>query len=237
MTPAALTPKSRERVLVIEDEEDIAELLKVNLEGQGYSVKVASTGEAGIKAVQAEKPGLVLLDLMLPGMDGLEICRKLRAEESKGRIPIVMITAKGSEEDVVRGLEAGADDYVTKPFSPKVVLARVQAVLRRADQQPKPKEDGSVEIHELKIHPGRHLAIVGGERLDLTPSEFNLLLFLAKRPGWVFTRTQIVDAIRGENYAVTERSIDVQVVGLRKKLGKFDHYVETVRGVGYRFSE
>ncbi|HTL11389.1 MAG TPA: response regulator transcription factor [Bdellovibrionota bacterium] len=226
------------RVLVIEDEEDIAELLKVNLEGQGHEVRVAHTGEDGLKAVQASEPDVVLLDLMLPGMDGLEICRRLRANAApKTRIPIVMITAKGGEDDVVKGLEAGADDYVTKPFSPKVVLARVQAVLRRSQQPAPEKADGSVQIRELHIHPGRHVVTLAGERLDLTPSEFNLLLFLARRPGWVFTRSQIVDAIRGENYAVTERSIDVQVVGLRKKLGKFEHYVETVRGVGYRFQE
>jgi len=151
-------------------------------------------------------------------------------------LPIIILTAKGEEADIVAGLELGADDYITKPFSPRVLLARVRAVLRRRQAEPKVETD-ALELHELTIHPGRHEVLVQGQPVDLTSTEFRLLSFLARRPGWVFTRSQIVRGVQGEDYSVTERAVDVQIVGLRKKLGSAGKYIETVRGVGYRFKE
>ena len=223
-------------VFVIEDEGDIAELMRYNLSLEGFQVEVFLTGEAGLKALESKTPDLLLLDLMLPGVDGLDICRRVKESSHKSQIPIIMVTAKGEEQDVVRGLELGADDYISKPFSPKVLIARAQAVIRRG-HRPQESDESIVEREGLYIHPGRHEVKVLGEKIDLTNSEFQILYFLAKRPGWVFTRTQIVDALHGENYAVTDRSIDFQMVGLRKKLGSLGHYIETVRGVGYRFKE
>ncbi len=181
-------------------------------------------------------PDLIVLDLLLPAVDGLEVCRRLKSDHRTRHIPIIMLTAKSEESDMVAGLELGADDYVTKPFSPRVLLARVKAILRRKAKTA-PDDDGAIRIRELTIHPGRHEVLLSGEPLDLTYTEFRLLHFLARKPGWAFTRSQIVDAVKGEDYPVTERSVDVQVAGLRKKLGQFGAYVETVRGVGYRFKE
>jgi two-component system phosphate regulon response regulator PhoB len=176
---------------------------------------------------------------MLPGMDGLEVCRTLKKESRTERIPIIMVTAKGDEADVVTGLEMGADDYVTKPFSPRVLLARVKAVLRRPARTkvPEPGSAPMIRLYDLEIDPGRHRATVKGKLIELTSTEFTLLYFLASRPGWVFTRYQIVDAVHGSDYPVTDRSIDVQIVGLRRKLGPAGKYIETVRGVGYRFMD
>ncbi|MCB0392308.1 MAG: response regulator transcription factor, partial [Bdellovibrionales bacterium] len=187
-------------------------------------------------ALEQTSPDLLLLDLMLPGVDGLEICRRVKQSSQKKHIPIIMVTAKGEEHDVVRGLELGADDYVSKPFSPKVLIARSKAVIRRG-KNPIENEEGLIDREGLFIHPGRHEVKIDNEKIELTNSEFQILHFLSRRPGWVFTRSQIVDAIHGENYAVTDRSIDFQMVGLRKKLGRLGAYIETVRGVGYRFKE
>jgi two-component system alkaline phosphatase synthesis response regulator PhoP len=228
------TLKQNALIYVIEDEQDIAELVRFNLALQGYKVEAFLTGETGLAAVQKQKPDLIILDLMLPGLSGLEICKRLR--NNGPHIPIIMVTAKGEEQDVVKGLEAGADDYVAKPFSPKVLIARVEAVLRRA-QAPQKTESEVVEQAGLQINPGRFEVRINGEKVDLTRSEFSILHFLAQRPGWVYTRMQIVEAIRGENYAVTDRTIDFQMVGLRKKLGEMGSYIETVRGVGYRFKD
>lgn len=225
------------KICVIEDEEDIARLIQYNLSLEGFEVNCSLTGEAGLESVKNDPPELIILDLMLPGLDGLTVCERLKAREATRNIPIIMVTAKGEEADMVRGLELGADDYVTKPFSPKVLTARVKAVLRRSSEFVPLKENEVIKIHELMVHPGRHEVCVKEEKIDLTNSEFKILQFLAGRPGWVFTRSQIVDAIRGENYAVTDRSIDFQIVGLRKKLGIASDYIETVRGVGYRFKE
>lgn len=227
----------KKTVLIIEDEEDILALLHFNLIKAGYLVLCAAHGEEGLSAALSHPPDLILLDLMLPGLNGLEICRMLRNEESTRELPIIMLTARGEEEDIVRGLELGADDYITKPFSIKVLLARVQTVLRRRSE---PGEAGSAEElvrGELRIHSGRNLVQVAGETVDLTYTEFRVLEALAQRPGWVFTRYQIVNAVRGEDYAVTDRAVDVQIAGLRKKLGRCGEYIETVRGVGYRFRE
>ncbi len=227
---------AKEHILVVEDEEDIQELITYNLTKEGYQVTAVASGEDAMTAVRKQPPDLILLDLMLPGTDGLEVCRMLRNDTATGDIPIIMVTAKGEEADVVVGLELGADDYVTKPFSPKVMIARVRAVLRRRRVHPD-DESADIKIHDLIIKPGRHEALVDGEKVDLTVTEFRLLHLLARRPGWVYTRYQIVDALHGEDYPVTDRSIDVQIVGLRKKLGQAGSYIETVRGVGYRFKD
>jgi two-component system phosphate regulon response regulator PhoB len=228
-------------VLVVEDEEDIRELVSYNLLKEGYQVAGVASGEDALAAVESKTPDLILLDIMLPGLDGLKVCRKLKENPEFESIPIVMLTAKGEEADIVAGLNMGADDYVTKPFSPKVLLARLQAVLRRAeanrDASPEEQESETVEIRELMIHPGRHEVFVRRKPVELTATEFKLLHFLAQRPGWVFTRQQILDGVHGDNYAITDRAVDVQVVGLRRKLGTAGDYIETVRGVGYRFKE
>jgi two-component system phosphate regulon response regulator PhoB len=171
---------------------------------------------------------------MLPGIDGLEVCRALKRDGRTGDIPIIMLTAKGEEADIVTGLELGADDYVTKPFSPRVVLARVRTVLRRRQAEPLAAGE-PVRIHEMVIHPGHHEVLVEDQPLDLTVTEFRLLYLLAGRPGWVFSRAQIVKMVHGDDYPASDRSVDVQVVSLRKKLGPYGKYVETVRGIGYRF--
>ena len=196
----------------------------------------ADCGEEALKLVPKHSLDLILLDLMLPGIDGLEVCRRLKQETVTRTIPVVMLTAKGEESDIVAGLEIGADDYITKPFSPKVLIARLRALLRRKTKN-EIDEESPIETHGLLIHPGRHEVLLGGKPLELSFTEFKILQFLASRPGWVFTRYQIVDAVRGEEYSVTERSVDVQIVGLRKKLGKLGNCIETVRGVGYRFKE
>ncbi len=227
---------AKESLLVVDDEEDILELLNYNLSKEGYQTTGVTSGEEALQAIKAKAPDLVLLDLMLPGMDGLEVCRLLKSEAGTKHIPIIMLTARGEEADVVTGLELGADDYITKPFSPRVLLARVRAVLRRRKTM-LPAAEAPLRIHELEIHPGRHEVLVEGQRLDLTLTEFRLLHLLASRPGWVFTRSQIIDKVHGENYPATDRSVDVQIVTLRKKLGICGKYLETVRGVGYRFKD
>ena len=227
----------KKTILVVEDEEDILALLHFNLIKVGYNVDCASHGEEALAVVGANIPDLILLDLMLPGIDGMEICRRLRADDATSEIPIIMLTARGEEEDIIQGLELGADDYVTKPFSIKVLLARVQTVLRRRSELQQQTDTEELIRGELHIYPGRSLVLVAGKAIDLTFTEFKVLEALASRPGWVFTRYQIVNAVRGEDYAVTDRAVDVQIAGLRKKLGTCSHYIETVRGVGYRFQE
>ena len=228
-------------ILVVEDEEDLLELVAHNLSRGGYTVHTAQTGEAGLKLARELNPDLVLLDIMLPGMDGLAVCRRLKDDGATRSIPVMMMTAKGEESDIIAGLETGADDYITKPFSQKVLSARVKAVLRRGDWGDGPTPETSsgevLKLHDLLIHHGRREVSVFGRPVELTFSEFGILAFLAKRPGWVFTRGQIVDAVRGENHPVTERSVDVLIVGLRKKMGQGGDWIETVRGVGYRIKE
>jgi two-component system alkaline phosphatase synthesis response regulator PhoP len=227
---------AKERILVVDDEEDILELVEYNLAKAGYRPSVASTGGDALKAAREQLPDLILLDLMLPGLDGISVCTILKNAPRTRDIPIVMLTAKGEERDVVRGFEAGADDYVTKPFSPRILLARVQAVLRGRGRGAQ-DDDAPLRAHGLVIHPGRHEVAIDGRPVDLTHTEFRVLHTLARRPGWVFTRSRIVDAVRGEGYPVTDRAVDVQIVGLRKKLGEHGKLIETVRGVGYRFKE
>ena len=226
----------KERILVVEDEQDILELVRYNLARENYQVSCASSGEEALRIATSETLNLIVLDLMLPGIDGLEVTRRLKSNLRTQNIFIVMLTAKGSEADIVTGLELGADDYITKPFSPRVLLARIKAVIRRSTSE-KPEDNTVIRIHNLTIHPGRREVHVGEKPVTLTYTEFQVLNYLVRRPGWVFTRSQIVDAVRGDDYPVTDRSVDVQIVGLRKKLGSAGRYVETVRGVGYRFKE
>jgi len=226
----------KEKIFVVDDEEDILELVNFVLSKESYRVQKFVSGEDLLKGIKADKPDLLLLDLMLPGIDGFDICKIIKNDENLSDIPIIMLTAKGDEVDVVSGLELGADDYIVKPFSARVLTARIKAILRRG-KSILSNDDNVIEVEDLKIHPGRHEVSIDGKHLDLTFSEFRLLQLLAQKRGWVYTRYQIVDALRGSDYPVTERAIDVQVVGLRKKLGDHGRYIETVRGVGYRFKD
>lgn len=228
---------SKETILIVDDEEDIIELIKYNLKNEGYSILTAQTGEKAIKIARQSRPDLIVLDLMLPGIDGLEVTKTLKNDAQTRHVPIVMLTARGEESDIVTGLELGANDYISKPFSPKVLVARIRAILRRRRENSTHTFDRIKQEGDLIIDRAKHVVTIKGRPLDLTLSEFELLSFLADKKGWVFTRGQIVDAIRGENYAVTERSIDVVIVGLRKKLKNYASAIETVRGIGYRFKE
>jgi two-component system, OmpR family, alkaline phosphatase synthesis response regulator PhoP len=236
--PAVLSAVSMavEKILVVDDEEDLLELIGYNLGKEGYRVTCVASGEEAIRETKQALPDLVLLDLLLPSVDGLDVCKAIKADPKTQHIPIIMLTAKSEEADVVTGLELGADDYLTKPFSPRVLLARIRAILRRK-AKPTDEDPSAIRAHNLVIHPGRHEVLISGKPVDLTFTEFRLLHFLARKPGWAYSRGQIVDAVKGEDYPVTERSVDVQVVGLRKKLGDEGIYIETVRGVGYRFKE
>jgi len=226
----------KENILVVEDEEDILDIIRVTLTREGYRVTGVTSGEDALRSVLSRAPDLVLLDLMLPGISGLEVCRRIKGDPRTASIPVIMVTARGEETDIVTGLELGADDYIPKPFSNRVLVARIHAVIRRK-KETAVDPNTPIRIHDLTIHPGRHEVICRQERIELTATEFRLLGVLARRPGWVMTRDQIVNAVKGEDYPVTERSVDVQIVGLRRKLGKRGAYIETVRGVGYRFSE
>ena len=227
---------SRQSVLVVEDEEDIMEVIRFNLEKEGYEVHQALSGEKALQVIENNLPSLVLLDLMLPGINGLDLCRIFKQNDRTKAIPVIMLTAKSEDADIVAGLEMGAEDYITKPFSPRVLVARVRTILRRRESGV--KDDSSViQVEGMQIHPGRHEVTMGDNVVDLTPSEFRILHYLARRPGWVYSRDQIIDAIRGHGYVVTDRAIDVQVVGLRKKLGDYGKLIATVRGIGYRFRD
>ncbi|KGE70657.1 response regulator [Spirochaeta lutea] len=224
---------SREKILVVDDEEDILTLIEYNLLKEGYQVLTAATGEAGLSQAREQKPDLIVLDLMLPGIDGIAACRKLKAEDDTKHIPIIMATAKGEDIDVVSGLEVGADDYVTKPFSPKVLIARIRNQLRRSTAEPTDHAQ-TLSIHGVVIDTNRHEVTLHNRNIPLSATEFAILEFLAQNPGWVFSRNKIIDAVKGKDYPVTERSVDVQILGLRKKLGEQGDIIETVRGVGYR---
>ena len=226
--------KNKKRVLVVDDEPDIRELVQHHLEIEGFEVLSAPDGEKGLFLIQNELPDLIILDLMLPGIDGLEVCRKLNNIESTSDIPIIMLTAKGEEIDIIKGLAYGADDYVTKPFSPRVLMARAKAILRRQVIN-EIDVDEIIQIEELYIHPGKREVKVGSVYIELTFSEFEIIHFLARRPGWVFTRNQIINQVHGDDYPVTDRSVDFQIVGIRQKLGEMGKLIKTVRGVGYRF--
>lgn len=224
-------------ITLIEDEPDIQEIIAYNLKREGYQVSSALNGEAGLALIKQKKPDLILLDLMLPGMDGLEVCRQLRAVSETQNIPIIMVSAKGEESDVVLGLGLGADDYIAKPFSPKELIARVQAVLRRSQQAPQTSADANILRGDLLIEPGKHKVTMAGEEISLTASEFKLLSTLASKPGRVFTREQLINHSLGENVVVVDRNIDVHIRAIRKKLGEQNSFIETIRGIGYRFRD
>ena len=235
-------PMIKPSILVVEDEDDIRELVSYNLLKEGYQVAGVASGEEALQVTSKKPVDLVVLDLMLPGIDGLAICRRLKQDPKTAHLPIVMLTAKGEEADIVAGLNLGADDYITKPFSPRVLIARVRAVLRRkagidTDEGSRDADEEVLSVHDLVIHAGRHQVTYRDQPIDLTSTEFRVLRFLASKPGWVFTRQQILDGVHGNNYAITDRAVDVQIVGLRKKLGPAGKYIETVRGVGYRFKQ
>ena len=227
-------------ILIVEDEQDLLELLRYNLAREGYDVRTAATGEDALQLARADQPDLMLLDLMLPAMDGLAVCRNLKAREHTAAIPIIMLTAKGEEADIVRGLELGADDYIAKPFSPRILMARIKAVLRRTENEQDASTNSNanvVTVANLRIDSDRHEVLVEGRPVELTATEFKLLRLLASKPGRVFTRQQIIESIHEGFAAVTDRSVDVQVVALRKKLNSAGDHIQTVRGVGYRFKE
>jgi len=227
-------------VVIADDDREMRESLVHLLSKTGWRIDDFSNAAQAITAVQVSKPDVVLSDVRMPGKSGLEVCRIVRQLKDSKSVPIIMLTAKGEEEDIVAGLDSGADDYVTKPFSPKVLIARVQAVIRRALQDQTTEnetESEAISVHSLTIDPGRHEVLRNGQPVQLTNTEFSILLQLATRPGWVFTRQQIIDQARGYDYLITPRAIDVQIFGLRKKLGSIGRYIETVRGVGYRMKE
>jgi len=232
---------STQSVLVVEDDHDIRELVSYNLLKEGFQVAGVASAEEALEVVRTRPLDLVIIDLMLPGMDGLSLCKKLKEDPATAAIALLILTAKGEDRDIVAGLNLGAEDYVTKRFRPKVLMARVRAVLRRTaagDRIEDDEDDDEVLKRQgLTIHSGRHEVQVDGRTVELTSTEFRVLKLLASRPGWVLTRQQILDGVHGDNYAITDRAVDVQVVGLRKKLGAAGHLIETVRGVGYRFKE
>jgi two-component system alkaline phosphatase synthesis response regulator PhoP len=223
------------RILVIDDEEDLIELVRYNLEKEGFVVKDALDGESGLKAAIQENPDVILMDLMLPGIDGLDVCRSLRSDNRTSRIPIIMLTAKAAASDRILGLELGADDYITKPFSPGELTARIKAVLRRTATPRRPAD--VIRCGELTIDMGRREVNCGGEAIPLTATEFRLLKFFADHPGRVFSRDQLIDNALGKEISVVDRTIDVHITGLRKKLGICGQWIETVRGFGYRLKD
>tara|TARA_B100002052_G_scaffold127000_1_gene116623 strand:+ start:210 stop:896 length:687 start_codon:yes stop_codon:yes gene_type:complete len=220
------------KILIVEDESDILELLDYNLSKNGFSTIQSMSGDDALNKARESNYDLILLDLMLPGISGIDVCRILKNDELTKNIPIIMITAKGEEADIIKGLETGADDYITKPFSISILCARINAVLRRdiADN-----ENSKFLFDELSIEINAREVYVNNERIELTYTEFEILRLLSSHHKWVYTRDQIIDNVHGEDYAVTDRSIDFQIVGLRKKLGSASRFIKTIRGVGYRF--
>jgi len=227
----------RQKIVVVEDEPDILEVIEYNLTREGFRVVTARDGGDGLKKARSELPDLLVLDLMLPGIDGLEVCRRLRADDVTRALPVVMVTAKGEEADIVVGLGMGADDYLVKPFSPRELLARIRAVLRRANAQAQATTSERVEFPGLVIDIGRHEVLVREAPVMLTPTELRLLHFLALHPGRVFTRDQLLARAIGEHAVVIDRNIDVHIRSIRKKLEEERERIETVRGVGYRFRD
>lgn len=223
----------KQHIWVVEDEEDLLALIHYNLMKEGYEVRGFTSGEELFPALALEQPDLILLDIMLPGIDGLKICKRLKADPQATLIPVIMLTAKSEEGDIVIGLNLGADDYIPKPFSPKVLMARVRSVLRRHGNTSGAQEE-VITLGDMVIDPNRHEVLLAGLPLPLTATEFRILNFLARKPGWVFSRDQIISAIHDSDFAVTDRTVDVQIVALRKKLGARQTYIQTVRGIGYK---
>jgi len=228
----------REKVMVIEDEPDILEMIDYNLIREGYETCSALDGESGICLIAAEKPDIVLLDLMLPGINGIEVCRRVKGDPRTEHIPVIMVTAKGEEKDIVNGLGIGADDYVSKPFSPKELIARIKAVLRRTQiRREKHTSNEIIVVDGVVIDTGRHEISVNDNPVFFTATEFKILHFLASHPGRVFTRESLLSTVLGEDAIVIDRNIDVHIQAVRKKLGSCRSLVETIRGVGYRFKD
>ncbi len=231
------------KILIVDDEEPIRELIKYNVEKEGFLTIEAETGTAALSITRSERPEMIILDLMLPDMSGLDVCRVLKNDTESSHIPIIMVTAKTEDSDIVSGLELGADDYLTKPFSPKVLIARIRTVLRRIKEA---SETGSsvrkeIFVHNLHIIPAKHEVYVNDLLIQFSATEFDILEFLAAHAGQVFSRQQIISAVNGESYPVTDRSIDVQILSIRRKLAAVengtDSIIETIRGVGYRIKE
>lgn len=232
------------RIVIVEDEPDVYEVLEYNLAREGYEVRGSDHGERGLALIQKEAPDLAILDVMLPGMNGLDICRELKADPKTRSIPVIILTARNEEADVVLGLGLGADDYLTKPFRPRELVARVQAALRRqspgasgsASGGDEEGEEGRYVVQGVVLDSSRHVVLVDDEPITLTATEFRLLRFLMSHPGRVYTREQLIDRSVGAQAVIIDRNIDVHVRGIRKKLGPYRDLLETVRGVGYRFS-
>ncbi len=228
---------NKKRIAIVDDEPDIVELIKYHLEKEKYATRVFYDGESFLNYLKDEIPDCVILDLMLPAIDGLEICRKIRASDDYHDIPIIMLTAKGTEVDKIVGLEMGADDYVVKPFSPRELVARVKAVLRRSNESQKDKDSEVIMIDDLSIYLDKYEVCLNGEKLNLTTTEFNLLSILSSRPGWVYSRNKLLDMLWGEDKIVLDRTIDVHIQKLRKKLGEKGKMIKSVRGIGYKFEK
>jgi len=226
---------ARTTVLLIDDEPDLIELVRYNLDKEGFDVVSALDGESGLAAAISRKPDAVLVDLMLPGIDGLEVCSRLRRDHRTARVPVIMLTAKASEADRVVGLEIGADDYITKPFSPRELAARLKAVLRRVTSLQDPSE--RLRRGNLEINFGSHRVTCRGEEVTLTATEYRLLHFLAAKPGRVYSRGELIDGALGRDVEVLERTVDVHLASLRRKLAACGRCIETVRGFGYKFRE
>ena len=224
-------------ILIIEDDSDIRAIITFNLKKEGFNSIEADDGEIGLEKARQMVPDLILLDIMLPGIQGIDVCRNIKSDRNTKNIPIILVSALGQEDNIVNGLEAGADDYITKPFSNKILLARVKSVLRRKVDQIDGNNKNNLHISGLSINQGRREVKVDGKIVkNLTFTEFQILFLLCSHPGWVFTRYQIIEKIRGDNYPVTDRSVDFQIVGLRKKIGTAGKLIKTVRSVGYRFT-
>ena len=226
-------------IVIVEDEPDILEILTYNLKREGFNVLSADNGPQGLALIKQHLPDIALLDLMLPGMDGLEICQQVRSDTSCAHIPIIMVTAKCEESDIVIGLGLGADDYISKPFSPKELIARIKALLRRGHQlaATTPATDQIITVAGLSIDPVKHKVTVDGKKIKLTATEFRLLNYLAEHPGRVFSREQLMDNAYSNDVVIVDRNIDVHVRAIRKKIGVQNNFIETVRGFGYRFAD
>lgn len=228
-------------LLIVEDEIEIAELIEFHARRDGFETKVVHSGRTALEIIDRDRPDLVILDLMLPDVDGLEVLRRVGRLEKGADTPILVVFAKGDESDVVTGIELGADDYVTKPFSPKILMARIRNLLRRKDPETNTTSEAPDSFSlcggMLVIDPGRHVVTIDGEPIELTLTEFGMLQYLAARPGFVRTREQIISAVHGRTTVLSSRTVDVHVTALRRKLGEFGDRIETVRGVGYRFAE
>jgi two-component system alkaline phosphatase synthesis response regulator PhoP len=229
-------------LLIVEDELEIAELIEFHARRDGFETKIAHSGKTALEIITRDQPDLVVLDLMLPDVDGLEVLRRVRRMKNNSDTPILIVSAKGDETEVVAGIELGADDYVTKPFSPRILRARIKNILRRNDPQVEQSSKDDPDSFSLcsgmlVIDPGRHVVTIHGQPIDLTLTEFGMLQYLAARPGFVRTREQIISAVHGRSTVLSSRTVDVHVTALRRKLGEFGDRIETVRGVGYRFAE